>query len=216
MQLGSKHEPEASFSFQINDAVKGDEEYLLAEDDFLRDVNDYTLTTPAPLPRTTVLEHGQPIMLGHLRTRMDDCGTASASSPPKPFTPSSPARANVRHHEVAVTRRLKTPKATSIFPSKLSTPRTTMVTRSTARWPLPSREMNLPRPEASPAVARLENLRAEIEMLGESDGLSDDCVQQHQEGHSSDKRVESGNDSPLNSDMPTPTKLESVRFRHPL
>ena len=90
-----------------------------------------------------------------------------------------------------------------------------MVTRSTARWPLPSWEMNLPRPEASPAVARLENLRAEIEMLGESDGLSDDCVQQ-QKDHSSDKRVESGDDSPLNSDMPTPTKLESVRFRHPL
>ena len=210
MQLGSKHEPEASFSFQINDAVKGDEEYLLAEDDFLRDVNDYTLATPAPLPRTTVLEHGQPITRGHLRTRTDDCG---ASSSPKPFAPSSPARVNVRHHEVAVTRRLKTPKATSTFPSKLSTPRTTMVTRSTAKWPLPSREMNLPRPEASPAVAKLENLRAEIEMLGESDGLSDDCVQ---EGHSSDKRAEFGNGSLLNSDMPTPTKLESVRFRDPL
>lgn len=212
MSLGSKHESEASFSFQINDAVKGDEEYLLAEDDFLRDVNDYTLATPALLPRTTVLDHAEPIMLGHQRTRTGNCASV-ASSPPKLFAPSSPTRANVRHHEAAVTRRLKTPKATSTFPPKPSTPRTT---RSTAKRPLPSREMNLPRPEASPAVARLENLRAEIEMLGETDGLSDASAQQQQYGSSSDKRTESGNRSPLNSDIPTPTKLEIVRFRDPL
>jgi len=212
MHLGSKHQSEASFSFQINDAVKGDEEYLLAEDDFLRDVNDYTLTTPAPLPRTTVLDHAEPIMLGHRRTRTGDCASA-ASSPPKLFETSSTTRANVRRPEAAVTRRLKMPKATSTLPPKPSTPRTT---RSTAKRPLPSREMNLPRPEASPAVARLENLRAEIQLLGESDGLSDASAQQQQYSYSSDKRTESGNRSPLNSDMPTPTKLEIVRFRHPL
>ena len=86
MHLGSKQGSEASFSFQINDAVKGDEEYLLADDDFLRDVNDYTLTTPVP-PSRTVLERDQQLTLAHLTTGTDDHDATVASSPPKPFTP---------------------------------------------------------------------------------------------------------------------------------
>ncbi|KAK2462893.1 hypothetical protein APHAL10511_005091 [Amanita phalloides] len=210
MHLGSKHEPEASFSFQINDAVKGDEEYLLADDDFLRDVNDYTLTTPAPPSRTSVLDHDQPLTLDHLTTATDGHADAAASLP-NSFAPSSPTGASVvHHHEAAVNKRLKTPKRTFAFPSKPSTPKTTRVTRSASKWPSPLREMQLPRPEASPAVAKLTSLRAEIEMLGENDGISSDRAQQQQDGLNSDRRAESGNRSPLNSNMLTPTQLESA------
>lgn len=211
MHLASKHEPEASFSFQINDAVKGDEEYLLAEDDFLRDVSDYTLTTPALHSRPKVLEHDKQLTLHHPTGKPDNHdATAPASSPPKSFAPSSQSHPNTHRDEAAVTKRLKTPKPTLRFPSKLSKPKTSLDTRSTTKWPSTSRELDLPRPEASPAVARLTNLRAEIEMLGENDGLFHDPAQQQQDGHSSNRRTESENLSPLNSNIPTPTKLEST------
>ncbi|KAF8640659.1 hypothetical protein AX17_000316 [Amanita inopinata Kibby_2008] len=212
MQLGSKDESEASFSFQINDAVKGDEEYLLAEDDFLRDVNDYTLTTPAPPSRTLSLDRNQPLTLSQLTPRPNDHDADTSSVLPKPFAPSSPTRSNVPRREAAATKRLRPPKRPvplTSKPSKSSIPQSASRTRPSLKWPSPSRQNCLPRPEASPVVARLTSLRAEIDMLGESDGLSHTSLEQQVDEPISNKRTEfeSENRSPLNSNMPTPTKL---------
>ena len=211
MHLGSKHDSEASFSFQINDAVKGDEEYLLAEDDFLRDANDYTITTPAPSSRPALLEHGQQLTAGQMASRTDD-HNAGTSLPPKVFTPSSPARANVYRHEAAATRGLNTPKSSIPISKKPSTAKSKPGTLSTSKWPPPSQEIRLPHPEASPAISRLASLGEEIAMLAEDDGLYPTIVEEQQDERSSNKRTSFQNSTPLNSNMPTPVKLENVRF----
>lgn len=216
MHMGSKHDSEASFSFQINDAVKGNEECLLADDDFLRDVNDCTIITPALLSRRAVLEHERrELTPGQTVPRTKDHGE-NTSYPPKQFTPSSPV---FHHNGAAVNQGLKTPKPSIKFSAKSSTSKMMSTTRSTMKWPSPSRAKALPRPEASPRISKLAGLREEITMLGESDGLYPAPVEQQQEERHSDKDTSSENSSPIDSNMPVPTILQNstqIRAKAPM
>ena len=156
-ELSLRHLPDvsdidASFSFQIPVPTRGD--YLLADDgddDFFKGVNDVLATPVAP---SRPIQH-EPLTLSQLTPRPSETHRSIHFRSPLPSLP-SPSR-NLSHISNEETQDLPmlVKGVTTARPKAIKKPALHLLPRSD---------------EGSPAGARLESLRAEVNLLAEGLG----------------------------------------------